>query len=85
MDKELKAIAHRLPFRDGEIERLAKYNRMFLDICEDYAVAEAALKHWSTAPPGAMTDVCKSEYTILVEELATEIEQLLDAATTSKR
>ena len=80
MEKRLQAIVRRLPYRDKEIERLAKDDGTFFGICEDYADAEAALGHWNAALPNATAQSRKTEYTTLVEELAIEIEHLLDAA-----
>lgn len=81
MGSKLQAIVQWLPLRGKEIERLAEKSDTFLGICEDFADAEAALEHWTAAAPGARTEARKSEYSTLVEELANEIEQMLDSAT----
>lgn len=70
----------RLPLRKTEIDRLAKQNGTFLEVCEDYADAKAALTYWNAAPPNAAVEARKTEYTTLAEELATEVEQMLNAA-----
>jgi hypothetical protein len=80
VEERLQAIARRLPFRDKEIERLAQHDGTFFGICEDYADAEAALGHWNAASPNATARSRMREYATLVEELAVEIEQLLDDA-----
>jgi hypothetical protein len=85
VEKKLQSIVQRFPFRIREIERLAKEDGTFLGICEDYVDAEAALEHWNAAPPCDVTEARRSEYVTLVEELAVEIEEILDAAIISKR
>jgi hypothetical protein len=84
VENGLQAIVQRLPVRGQEIERLAEESETFLGICEDFADAEAALRHWSAAPPSSTIEARKAEYVTLVEELAIEIEQLLDNAAAAK-
>ena len=74
----------RLPFRKTEIECLARKNSTFLEVCEDYADATVALKYWNAARSNAIVEARKAEYMTLSEELATEIEQMLNAAKLSE-
>ena len=80
MAKGLQAIMDRLPHRKSEIEWLTGRNSTFLEICEDYTDATVALKYWSATTPNATVEARKTEYRTLAEELAIEIEQMLNAS-----
>ncbi|HET7716019.1 MAG TPA: hypothetical protein VFK86_10370 [Bauldia sp.] len=76
MDKGVAAAIRRFPERSLEIRRLALADGGFRSLCEDFREAEAALNRWnqSTTDQGALR---RSEYRVLVEELAAEIERMI--------
>ena len=78
MEKGLQAALRRFPHRGQEIWRLALTNSTFRSLCDDFADAEAALDLWavSNAIHSAQR---RSEYQILTDELAAEVEHTLDA------
>lgn len=78
MDEEVRAAVRRFPAHRVVIEALAARDEGFRSLCADFAEAEAALRHWETAPPPGRDRLC-SEYRQLVEELADEIETALGA------
>ena len=77
MDKSVSAAVRRFPDRSLEIRRLALSDGAFRSLCEDFHEAETALARWnlSTSEPGASR---RSEYRLLVEELAAEIARMID-------
>lgn len=77
MDKGVLAAVRRFPRRSLEITRLAIADASFRSLCEDLREAEEALERWShvTSDQAALR---RSEYDLLVEELAAEIEGIVD-------
>jgi hypothetical protein len=77
MDRGVLAAVRRFPQRSLEIRRLAMADSSFRSLCEDLREAEEALERWSRGS-SAQAASRHSEYSLLVEELATEIEGIVD-------
>lgn len=77
MDRGVRAAVRRLPRRSLEIRRLAVTDGSFRSLCEDLWEAEEALERWSRAPSDQAASR-RLEYDLLVEELAKEIEGIVD-------
>ena len=77
MDRGVSAAVRRFPLRSLEIRRLAVVDGSFRSLCEDLREAEEALERWSRAPSEQAASR-RSEYNLLVEELAREIEGIVD-------
>ena len=77
MDKRVLAATRRFPNRSLEIRRLAIADTVFRSLCEDFGEAEEALARWSHAPSEQAVSR-QSEYRLLVDELAAEIESIVD-------
>lgn len=77
MDKSVLAAVRRFPDRSLQIRRLALADGAFRSLCEDFHEAEMAFARWSlsTSEQGASR---RSEYRLLVEELAAEIVRMID-------
>ena len=80
MDRGVTAAIRRFPQRSLEIRRLAIADSAFRSLCEDLSEAEDALARWSTLPL-EQAAARRSEYDILVEELAAEIVSIVDRTT----
>jgi len=79
MNEDATAAISRFPDRNRAIRDLIARNDGFRDMCADLAVAEAELQKWRTsADPRRERRI--DEYLVLVEELAVEIANTLDAA-----
>jgi hypothetical protein len=65
--------------RREEIRQLSARNESFRDLCEDFAIAEAALRRWETSSDPDRDQRC-AEYSQLVGELRKEVEAALDWA-----
>jgi hypothetical protein len=65
--------------RREEIRQLSARNESFHDLCEDFAIAEAALHRWEKSS-GPDRDQRCAEYHQLVSELRKEVEAALDRA-----
>jgi len=83
MEKGLQAALRRFPLKGQEIRRHALANSTFRSLCDDLADAEAASNQWGQSP-SPQSNLRRSEYQILAEELATEIEQMLGALSDEK-
>jgi hypothetical protein len=77
MDRGVLAAVRRFPQRSLEIRRLAIADGSFRSLCEDLREAEEALERWSQVASEQAASR-RSEYDLLVEELATEIEGIVD-------
>lgn len=77
MDKGVLAAIRRFPDRSIEIRRLAVADTAFRSLCGDFGEAEDALERWSRAP-SEHAALRRSEYSILVEELAAEIAAIVE-------
>ena len=77
MDRGVFAAVRRFPLRSLEIRRLAVADGSFRSLCEDLREAEEALERWSRVPSEQAASR-RSEYDLLVEELAREIEGIVD-------
>jgi hypothetical protein len=77
MDRGVLAAVRRFPQRSLEIRRLAVSDATFRSLCEDLREAEEALDRWSRLPSEQAVSR-RSEYNLLVEELAHEIEGIVD-------
>ena len=84
MENGIRAAIRRFPLKALEIRRVALANADFRSLCEDLADAEAAFERCASAAD-ADKDKRRSEYQILKEELAIEIEQMLAALSAEKR
>jgi hypothetical protein len=79
MDQGVRAAAGRFPTRQRAIEALAARNDDFRSLCADLAEAQVALRRWEQSSSLVREQRC-SEYASLVESLASEIEDALEAA-----
>jgi hypothetical protein len=76
MEKGVQAAIRRFPLKGQEIRRMALANSTFRSLCEDLADAEAATERWGAAL-NEHSSQRQSEYRILMDEPATEIEAML--------
>jgi hypothetical protein len=79
MDQGIRAAVGRFPTRQRAIEALAARNDDFRSLCADLAEAQVALRRWEQSSSLVREQRC-SEYASLVESLASEIEDALEAA-----
>ncbi|MBW8637696.1 hypothetical protein K1W69_10905 [Hoeflea sp. WL0058] len=79
MEKTVTAVVQRFPHLKDEILRLVKLSETFQEVCQDYLDAAEAFDWWSKASDAAARDVRRAEYRILVDDLAREIQQMLNA------
>ena len=77
MDRGVLAAIRRFPQRSLEIRRLAIADNAFRSLCGDFGEAEDALARWSHALSEQAASR-QSEYSILVEEVASEIEAIVE-------
>ena len=77
IDRGVLAAVRRFPLRSLQIKRLAVADSSFRSLCEDLREAEEALERWSRIPSEQAASR-RSEYDLLVEELAREIEGIVD-------
>ena len=77
MASNIAAVVTRFPLRELEIRRQCARNPKFAEICEDYGVALAALRHWEGA--GLAEATRAEDYRRIVDELEAEILAILDA------
>jgi hypothetical protein len=76
MEKGLRAAVRRFPLRAHDVTELARTDSEFSALCDDLADAEAAAESWAaSASPQKAT--LQSEYRVLADELAAEIELAL--------
>jgi hypothetical protein len=78
MEKGVQAAIKRFPLKAKEIRRVALANMTFRSLCEDLADAEAACDQWGVSG-AANSKERRSEYQVLMNELAIEIENMLAA------
>ncbi|WP_455274199.1 hypothetical protein [Rhizobium herbae] len=79
MDEDTNAAVRRFPDRSRAIHDRAFRDEGFREMCADLVTAEAELRKWSTsADPRRERRI--AEYNVLVDELAREIEAILDAS-----
>ena len=76
MASNIAAVVARFPLRELEIRRRCAGDPKFGEICEDYGLALAALRHWEGAGPAGATRA--EEYRRIVGELEAEILATLD-------
>jgi hypothetical protein len=79
MDHGVRAAIERFPMWRRTIEALAARNEDFRSLCEDLAEAQLALRRWEQSSSQVREQRCV-EYASLVEDLASEIEDALEAA-----
>jgi DNA-directed RNA polymerase specialized sigma24 family protein len=84
MENGIRAATLRFPLKALEIRRIALANVDFRSLCEDLADAEAAFDRCASSAD-ANSDKRRSEYQILKEELAIEIETALAALSPHQR
>jgi hypothetical protein len=77
MDRGVLAAVRRFPRRSLEIRRLAIADSAFRALCGDLAEAELALARWKQEP-SQQAAARRSEYDLLVDELAIEIESIVE-------
>jgi hypothetical protein len=77
MDRGVSAAIRRFPRRSLEIRRLAVADGSFRSLCGDLREAEEALERWNRIPSDQAVSR-RQEYNLLVEELAREIEGIVD-------
>jgi hypothetical protein len=77
MDRGVLAAVRRFPQKSLEIRRLAIADSAFRSLCGDFGEAEDALARWSHTPSEQAASR-QSEYSILVEELASEISAIVE-------
>ena len=65
-------VLERFPEHAALIRRLMVSNTGFRAICDDYAAAAAALRHWE-AMSGQLSEERQAEYRALVQSLEREI------------
>ena len=70
MIDEIEALARRFPQHAATIRLLQARDPSFRSICEDYAEARRALKHWEAA--GQTAPGRAAEYREIVKELEAE-------------
>lgn len=75
MEKGLQAAVRRFPLRAREVTELARMDSSFCALCDDLADAEAAECWAASTSPQKKT--LQSEYRVLADELAAEIELAL--------
>ncbi len=79
MDEHINAAVRQFPERGRAIRERAGRDETFRDLCADFSTAEDELRKWTTsADPRRERRV--EEYSVLVSELALEIEAMLDAS-----
>lgn len=79
MDQKIEAAQRRFPLRKRAIEDLAVRDEDFRSLCIDFADAERAALHWENSDT-PKRDERRAEYLALVNDLAKEIEAILDTA-----
>jgi crotonobetainyl-CoA:carnitine CoA-transferase CaiB-like acyl-CoA transferase len=77
MQHAVQAAIARFPDRGHAIAELARTDEGFQSLCEDFAVAQAALARWERSSSSVREARC-AEYRELVRDLAAEIEVELD-------
>jgi len=80
MDKGVAAVRVRFPVRAEAIDELASRDKVFCEICRDFAEAQTELAKWEASSDPDRDGRC-AEYRELVAGLAKEIEDALDKAT----
>jgi hypothetical protein len=76
MGDEIEPLACRFPQHASTIRRLQARDPNFRSICEDYAEAQRALKHWQAAGRAAPERV--AEYRQSLKELEAEALAILE-------
>ena len=77
MGDAIESLTRRFPQHASTIRRLQACDPSFRSICDDYAEAQRALKHWEAASPAAPERV--AEYRQSLKELEAEALAILDA------
>jgi len=77
MGDEIETLACRFPQHAATIRRLQACDPVFCSICDDYAEAQRALKHWQAA--GQTVSGRVAEYREMLEELEAEALVMLEA------
>ena len=77
MNDEIEALARRFPQHASKIRRLHARDPDFRSICDDYGLAQRALKHWEAAGQAAPERV--EEYRQILKELEAEVLAILQA------
>jgi len=79
LSRGVLAALRRFPEKGLVIGRIARSDSIFRSLCEDLHDAEEALERWSRVlSDREQSALRRSEYRILVEELADEIEGIVD-------
>ena len=73
----LFSVLRRFSGREFTVRRMMETDETFLELCEELAVAEAALSNVDQLPP-AIRSERRTEWQDLVDRLATEIEDKLE-------
>jgi hypothetical protein len=76
MEKGVEAAIRRFPLKAQEIRRVALANTTFRSLCEDFADAETAFEKLGLSST-IQNEARRSEYQVLIKELAIEIEHML--------
>jgi uncharacterized protein YdcH (DUF465 family) len=77
MGGEIGTLASRFPQHASKIRRLKARDPDFRSICDDYDLAQRALKHWEAAGQAAPERV--TEYRDILKELEAEALAILEA------
>jgi hypothetical protein len=77
MDDAIDILARRFPKHTSTMHRLAARDPDFRSICDDYAEAQRALKHWQAAGQAAPERV--AEYRQSLKELEAEALAVLES------
>lgn len=72
----LSSVLRRFPGREFTVRRMLETDQTFLELCEELAVAEAALTNVGQFPP-AIQPERRAEWHDIVERLLKEIEDAL--------
>jgi hypothetical protein len=78
MERGLQAAVRRFPLMGTKIGELARTDDGFRALCEDLADAESAMHEWAISA-SSRKEARQSEYRVLADELAAEIELILAA------
>ena len=78
MSAKIATVVTRFPERELEIHRQYARDLKFREICEDYGVALAELRHWEGAGPAGAARA--EDYRRIRDELEVEILGVLDSS-----
>jgi chromosome segregation ATPase len=77
MRESLRIAIARFPDRGHAIEELARVNDDFQSLCDELADVDAAFERWKQSPSPVREARC-AEYQELVDDLAAEVETILN-------